>query len=134
MSIRYVLVPVALGLVLVAVGAYVWSVRSEQLDHLDMPALRPLIDEPAPEGAGTANPRGPLASGRSTGQTVAFQASSGQFDVRQVFFTGGYHDPRSYRPFSRPVRRTGHSDGPADRKSTRLNSSHVSESRMPSSA
>lgn len=49
MSILYVLVPVALGLVLVAVGAYVWSVRSGQFDDLDTPALRPLIDEPAPK-------------------------------------------------------------------------------------
>lgn len=49
MSILYVLVPLALGLVLLAVGAYVWSVRSGQFDDLDTPALRPLIDDaPSP--------------------------------------------------------------------------------------
>ena len=49
MSIFYVLVPLALGLVLLAVGAYVWSVRSGQFDDLDTPALRPLIDDaPSP--------------------------------------------------------------------------------------
>jgi cbb3-type cytochrome oxidase maturation protein len=45
MSVLYVLVPVALGLVLLAVGAYVWSVQSGQFDDLDTPALRPLIDD-----------------------------------------------------------------------------------------
>ena len=47
MSVLFVLVPVALGLVLVAVGAYVWSARSGQFDDLDTPALRPLIDDTA---------------------------------------------------------------------------------------
>jgi cbb3-type cytochrome oxidase maturation protein len=46
-SILYVLVPLALGLVLFAVAAYVWSVRSGQFDDLDTPALRPLIDDDA---------------------------------------------------------------------------------------
>ncbi len=49
MSILYILVPVALLLVLGAVAAYVWSVRSGQFDDLSTPAIRPLIDElPAP--------------------------------------------------------------------------------------
>ena len=45
MSILYILVPLALGIVLVAVAAYVWSARSGQFDDLETPALRPLIDE-----------------------------------------------------------------------------------------
>lgn len=45
MSVLYILVPVALGIVLFAVGAFVWSARSGQFDDLDTPALRPLIDE-----------------------------------------------------------------------------------------
>lgn len=50
MSILYVLVPVALGIVLLAVGAYVWSVKSGQFDDLETPAVRPLIeDADAPE-------------------------------------------------------------------------------------
>jgi len=47
-NILYVLVPLALGIVLVAVIAYVWSVRSGQFDDLVTPAIRPLIDDPAP--------------------------------------------------------------------------------------
>ena len=45
MSVLYLLVPVALGIVLMAVAAFVWSARSGQFDDLDTPALRPLIDE-----------------------------------------------------------------------------------------
>ncbi len=48
MSILYILVPLALGIVLVAVIAYVWSARSGQFDDLVTPAIRPLIDDPAP--------------------------------------------------------------------------------------
>jgi cbb3-type cytochrome oxidase maturation protein len=44
-SILYVLVPVALGVVVVAVAAYVWSARSGQFDDLETPSLRPLIDD-----------------------------------------------------------------------------------------
>jgi cbb3-type cytochrome oxidase maturation protein len=44
-SVLYVLVPVALGLVLVAVAAFVWSARTGQFDDLTTPALRPLIDD-----------------------------------------------------------------------------------------
>ena len=54
MSVLFVLVPVALGLVLVAVGAYVWSARSGQFDDLDTPAMRPLIDDATD---GIAKPR-----------------------------------------------------------------------------
>ena len=41
----YVLVPVALLLVFVAVIAYVWSVRTGQFDDLQTPAFRPLLDD-----------------------------------------------------------------------------------------
>ncbi|HVZ48372.1 MAG TPA: cbb3-type cytochrome oxidase assembly protein CcoS [Gemmatimonadaceae bacterium] len=45
MSVLYVLIPLALAIVVVAVVAYVWSARSGQFDDLETPALRPLIDE-----------------------------------------------------------------------------------------
>lgn len=38
-------------LVLGAVAAYVWSVRSGQLDDMDTPAIRPLIDDDATASA-----------------------------------------------------------------------------------
>ncbi len=53
MSILYVLIPVALLIVAVAVAAYVWAARTGQMDDLETPAIRPLIDD-APAGA----PRG----------------------------------------------------------------------------
>ena len=40
----------------VAVGDDVWSVRSGQFDDLDTPALRPLIDEPAPKAPERRSP------------------------------------------------------------------------------
>ena len=49
MSVLFVLVPVALALVVVAVAAYVWSVRSGQMDDLVTPGVRPLIDEDRPQ-------------------------------------------------------------------------------------
>lgn len=55
MSILYVLVPVALGIVLMAVAAFVWSARSGQFDDLDTPALRPLIDDDQPATRRSAN-------------------------------------------------------------------------------
>lgn len=55
MSILYVLVPVALGIVLTAVAAFVWSARSGQFDDLDTPAPRPLIDDDQPATRRSAN-------------------------------------------------------------------------------
>jgi cbb3-type cytochrome oxidase maturation protein len=55
MSVLYVLIPLALVIVVVAVVAYVWSARSGQFDDLETPALRPLIDEES--GAASRAPR-----------------------------------------------------------------------------
>jgi cbb3-type cytochrome oxidase maturation protein len=46
MSVMFVLVPVALAVVLVAVVAFVWAARRGQFDDLTTPALRALHDEP----------------------------------------------------------------------------------------
>ncbi len=46
MSVLFVLVPLAILLVAVFVGAYVWSSRSGQFDDLTTPAMRALHDEP----------------------------------------------------------------------------------------
>ncbi len=49
MSVMFVLVPLALGLVVVAIAAYVWAARKGQFDDLDTPAVRALHDdEPGP--------------------------------------------------------------------------------------
>lgn len=45
MSILLILVPVALGIVLIAGVAFVWATRRGQFDDLETPALRILRDE-----------------------------------------------------------------------------------------
>lgn len=64
MSILYLLVPLALALVLLAVTAYAWSVRSGQFDDLDTPALRPLIDDDGPVALHGRNDRAGIAKPR----------------------------------------------------------------------
>ena len=56
MTILFVLVPVALGIVLISVGGFVWATRTGQFDDLDTPALRVLRDEP---GGKTSSPSSP---------------------------------------------------------------------------
>ena len=58
MSVLFILIPLALAIVGVAVAAYVWAARTGQLDDLETPAIRPLIDElPRRTGGGVANRR-----------------------------------------------------------------------------
>ncbi len=45
MSVIFIVLPLALVIVLVAVVAYVWSARSGQFDDLDTPAVRMLHDD-----------------------------------------------------------------------------------------
>jgi cbb3-type cytochrome oxidase maturation protein len=50
MSVIFIVLPVALVVVLVAVIAFVWAARSGQFDDTDTPAIRPLIeDDEAPK-------------------------------------------------------------------------------------
>jgi cbb3-type cytochrome oxidase maturation protein len=44
-SVLFVLVPLAIGLVVVFVAAWVWSSRSGQFDDLETPAMRALHDD-----------------------------------------------------------------------------------------
>ncbi|MES2305542.1 MAG: cbb3-type cytochrome oxidase assembly protein CcoS [Gemmatimonadota bacterium] len=50
MSVLFLVVPLALVLVALAVGAFLWSSRSGQFDDLDTPALRVLHDEETGDG------------------------------------------------------------------------------------
>lgn len=45
MSVLFIVLPLAILLVAVAVGAYVWSARQGQFDDLDTPAVRMLHDD-----------------------------------------------------------------------------------------
>ncbi len=53
MSVLFVLVPLALLLVAIFVGAYVWSTRTGQFDDLTTPAMRAVHDD---EGVSPASP------------------------------------------------------------------------------
>ncbi len=45
MSVLYVVVPLALVIVAIAVGGYLWAVRSGQMDDLETPGLRVVRDD-----------------------------------------------------------------------------------------
>lgn len=45
MSVLFVVLPLAIFIVALAVGAYVWSARAGQFDDLDTPAVRMLHDD-----------------------------------------------------------------------------------------
>ena len=45
MSVLYIVVPLALFIVAVAVGAFVWAANRGQFDDLDTPAMRMLHDD-----------------------------------------------------------------------------------------
>lgn len=45
MEILYVLVPLSVVLVTIAIGIFFWAINSEQFDDLDTPAWRILNDE-----------------------------------------------------------------------------------------
>ena len=48
MDILLALIPIAILLGLGAVSAFVWAIRSGQLDDLETPAMRLLLDEDEP--------------------------------------------------------------------------------------
>jgi len=50
MDIIYLLIPLALVLLVVAISAFFWAVRTDQFDDLDREASRILFDEDAPSG------------------------------------------------------------------------------------
>ncbi|MDH5632219.1 MAG: cbb3-type cytochrome oxidase assembly protein CcoS [Gammaproteobacteria bacterium] len=51
MEIIYLLIPVAVILVAVIIGIFVWAARSGQFDDLEGPAHRILMDDDSPENA-----------------------------------------------------------------------------------
>lgn len=57
MSALFVVLPLAVLISALAVGAFVWATRRGQLDDLDTPALRMLHDD-APSRARPGPPRG----------------------------------------------------------------------------
>ena len=50
MSILFALIPLAMLLLVFAIWAFFWAVRSGQFDDLDTPAVRILLDDDDDEG------------------------------------------------------------------------------------
>ncbi len=57
MSILYLLIPLALVLVGIAIWAFMWAVRSGQFEDLEGPAHRILMDDDDPRIPRAARPR-----------------------------------------------------------------------------
>jgi cbb3-type cytochrome oxidase maturation protein len=73
MSILLYLIPISLGLGVIGLAAFLWSLKSGQYEDLDGAAERVLLDEDRPKGpAGHTNP----VSGPATGVDDRLNASS----------------------------------------------------------
>lgn len=57
MDVIWILIPLSVVLVLVAVRAFVWAVRTRQFDDLDREAARILFEEPRQHGTPTGKQR-----------------------------------------------------------------------------
>lgn len=63
MTVLYLVIPLALALVAVALAAFAWALRDGQFDDLHTPAVRILHDdEEDAGGADSASPRRPKAA------------------------------------------------------------------------
>lgn len=58
MSILYVLIPLAVVLMIVAVVFFLWTIRHGQYDDLEGPAHRILMDDDDPKIPGNSKPKG----------------------------------------------------------------------------
>ena len=63
MSAIWLVLPLALLFAAIAVGAFIWTVKSGQLDDLDTPSIRPLVDDADERTAGTTARRDPEQPG-----------------------------------------------------------------------
>lgn len=63
MSAIWLVLPLALLFAAIAVGAFIWTVKSGQLDDLDTPSIRPLVDDADERAAGTSARRDPERPG-----------------------------------------------------------------------
>lgn len=55
MSIIYVLIPIAMLFVLIAIGIFFWAVKSEQFDDLDRQSVSILFDDEVQTKPNNAN-------------------------------------------------------------------------------
>jgi cbb3-type cytochrome oxidase maturation protein len=59
MEILYMLIPLAVVLMIVAVGGLIWAIRSGQFEDLEGPAYRILMDDDDPRVPGSAPTESP---------------------------------------------------------------------------
>jgi len=57
MSILYLLIPLAVGLMAIAIAFFLWTVRTGQYDDLEGPAHRILMDDDDPMIPGNFRPK-----------------------------------------------------------------------------
>lgn len=68
MDILYLLIPLALVLLVIAIGAFVWASRSGQFDDLEGPAHRILMDDDDPRIPGRQTENEPDSSAKDLKQ------------------------------------------------------------------
>jgi cbb3-type cytochrome oxidase maturation protein len=71
MSVIYVVLPVALLIAAAAVAAFVWAVRTGQLDDMETPAMRMLHDDVAAGSSAAGSSASDPADGDANGKRRA---------------------------------------------------------------
>jgi cbb3-type cytochrome oxidase maturation protein len=66
MSIIYVLIPIAMLFVTIAIGIFFWAVKSEQFDDLDRQSVSILFDEDEPKSKPTTSKEPTVPESKST--------------------------------------------------------------------
>ena len=82
MSVIFVLLPLALLFVGIALGWFFWAVRSGQFDDLETPAVRILFDDEPGQSGSQAKLRTPADAGKAGSATGAAKASSREVEIR----------------------------------------------------
>ncbi|MBW8191514.1 cbb3-type cytochrome oxidase assembly protein CcoS [Neiella marina] len=59
MAIIYVLIPIAILFVFVAIGVFIWAVKSDQFDDLERHGTSVLFDDDEPKSKQAAPPKSP---------------------------------------------------------------------------
>lgn len=62
MDILYLLIPISILIVIIAILTFRWAVKSRQFEDLDSPALIPLHDDPPEERTTHTSDKRPPAS------------------------------------------------------------------------
>lgn len=78
MSILYLLIPLSLILLALAVWAFFWAVDNKQFDDLEGPAYSILFDDDDPRHTGQTSTKSDASSSASTPQSSVHNSDSSQ--------------------------------------------------------